>query len=449
MGEVFSDSCVVSWKPPESDGGSALTHYVVEMCDGDRKTSKWSEAGEVKADKLELKIAGLEKGRKYKFRVQAQNKVGLSEPAGHPEAVEAKDPWSESGTPSFCYFLPLWSSLYSCLGTVPPDPPMDLEVTDWDKDRVDLKWRPPLSDGGAPISGYVVECKERFSNNWVRCAVGEKPDTDIRVTDVIKEGKTYEFRVSAVNKAGVGKPSEPTVPVAIKPRFVKPFIVNGMADKVVKVGQILSWDVNYGGEPEPEVAWFRGSEKIEPDGDRITVDRYSKNTVLTVRRCERGDSAKYRLVLTNGSGTVEVGADGVVLGKPSRPQGPMEVEEVRAKRATVKWGAPSDDGGTPVTHFLLEKMDVDTGRWVPCGEAPADAREAVVDGLQEGKKYKFRVRAVNREGSSEPLESGQAVEAKNPYRVPDPPRNLQIFDWDNKSVTLRWDKPRLNSTNSY
>ncbi len=85
---------------------------------------------------------------------------------------------------------------------------------------MDLKWQPPASDGGAPITSYVVECKERFSNSWEKCAVSDKPDELLaKVTDVIKEGKTYEFRVSAVNKAGVGKPSEPTKPVSSTSTF--------------------------------------------------------------------------------------------------------------------------------------------------------------------------------------------------------------------------------------
>lgn len=37
-----------------------------------------------------------------------------------------------------------------------------------------------------------------------------------------------------------------------------------------------------------------------------------------------------------------------------------------------------------------------------------------VKGLQEGKKYNFRVKAVNMYGMSEPLES-ETVTAKNPF----------------------------------
>jgi hypothetical protein len=30
---------------------------------------------------------------------------------------------------------------------------------DWDKDHADLKWTKPENDGGAPITGYIIEFK--------------------------------------------------------------------------------------------------------------------------------------------------------------------------------------------------------------------------------------------------------------------------------------------------
>ena len=290
--------------------------------------------------------------------------------------------------------------------------------------------------------GYVVECKERFSSEWIKCLTTDTEATEGSVKDVIMEGKSYEFRVRAVNKAGPGAPSEPTKQVAVKSRFVRPFIKgDGMRDVVIKCGQTLSWEVSYGGEPPPEVAWFCNDKQIEADGNRITIDKYEGSTVLTIRKCLRADNAKYKLVLTNSSGKGQTEADGVVLGKPSRPIGPLQVIDVRAKKATVKWNKPEDDGGSPITGYVVEKMDLDTGLWVPCGEVGPGEEEKVVEGLQAGKKYKFRVKAVNKEGQSEPLESGEAIEAKNPYREPDPPRNLEIFDWDNVSATLKWEVP--------
>jgi len=64
---------------------------------------------------------------------------------------------------------------------------------------------------------------------------------------------------------------------------------------------------------------------------------------------------------------------------------------------------------------VLEKMDMDTGRWVPAGEVGPDKDSFTVDGLTPKKKYKIRVKAVNKEGESEPLEMDEAITAKNPY----------------------------------
>jgi hypothetical protein len=95
-----------------------------------------------------------------------------------------------------------------------PGPPRQVEVVDWDQNRVDLKWAAPECDGGAPITAYIVECKERYSSAWVRCCLSQSPDTFASVTETLEAGKAYEFQVRAVNKAGPGKPSEATRPVS-------------------------------------------------------------------------------------------------------------------------------------------------------------------------------------------------------------------------------------------
>lgn len=56
-----------------------------------------------------------------------------------------------------------------------------------------------------------------------------------------------------------------------------------------------------------------------------------------------------------------------------------------------------------------------SGRWVPAGETDGPETTLDVGGLTPGHKYKFRVRAVNKQGKSDPLQTGQATEAKNPF----------------------------------
>lgn len=244
VSDVFSTSCNLSWEEPEDDGGSPITHYIIEYKNLSKKDN-WSEIGEVKADQKKFKVDNLVDKNKYKFRIRALNKVGPSEPADLTDTVLARDPWDF------------------------PGPPLDLEVKDWDKNFVDLSWKPPEKDGGAPILRYLVECKEKFGKEWIKCGLTDDANCVTKVEDIIQEGKTYEFRVKAINKAGEGQPSEPTKPVSIRSRFVKPYIVgDSMTDIVIKRGQNLSWDISYAGEPDPEASWFFIDEQIHPDGSR-------------------------------------------------------------------------------------------------------------------------------------------------------------------------------------
>lgn len=89
-----------------------------------------------------------------------------------------------------------------------PGKPGTPEIADFDKDFVQLKWTAPESDGGSPITGYVIEKKDKYSPDWTPC--GETgPECQGTVKDLI-EGQEYEFRVVPVNKGGRGEPSDST-----------------------------------------------------------------------------------------------------------------------------------------------------------------------------------------------------------------------------------------------
>jgi len=93
------------------------------------------------------------------------------------------------------------------------------------------------------------------------------------------------------------------------------------------------------------------------------------------------------------------------------------VSEVTADGCELKWQKPDDD--VPVDHYIVERMDTEVGRWVPV--CISKLPEAEVTGLHEGKEYMFRVKAVNAEGESVPLETDFGVVAKNPYSKSDRP----------------------------
>lgn len=44
---------------------------------------------------------------------------------------------------------------------------------------------------------------------------------------------------------------------------VKPYIVGeGLQSIIIKKGQVITFDIKYGGEPEPTVKWMKGEEVI-------------------------------------------------------------------------------------------------------------------------------------------------------------------------------------------
>ena len=65
----------LKWEPPELDGGSPITGYVVEMRPTSKKT--WTKVDETTS--LELTASKLTQGTEYLFRVAAQNAVGIGE----------------------------------------------------------------------------------------------------------------------------------------------------------------------------------------------------------------------------------------------------------------------------------------------------------------------------------------------------------------------------------
>lgn len=102
----------------------------------------------------------------------------------------------------------------------------------------------------------------------------------------------------------------------------------------------------------------------------------------------------------------------MVIGKPSPPQCP-KVTEIFEDNCTLNWQEPKDDGGTPLLNYKIEMMNLEDRRWNEVGETPD--LNFKVNGLKKNGKYKFRIRATNKIGPSEPAEIPDTVVAKNPW----------------------------------
>ena len=85
-----------------------------------------------------------------------------------------------------------------------PTAPIDLRVVDRHKDYVSMAWKAPTSDGGALITGYVIERREGSRTKWTK--VGETSSETLKYKATrLTEGSEYAFRVAAENSIGVGE----------------------------------------------------------------------------------------------------------------------------------------------------------------------------------------------------------------------------------------------------
>ena len=99
----------------------------------------------------------------------------------------------------------------------PPGCPKDPHIVDFDNQSVTLRWSRPSDDGGRPITHYVIQKKDKFGG-WFDALVTDDANCCAVIDELearvpgLSEGKWYQFRVIAVNKAGESFPSAETKP---------------------------------------------------------------------------------------------------------------------------------------------------------------------------------------------------------------------------------------------
>ena len=136
--DVTVESCVITWSPPEFDGGKPISGYYVEKMSG----SRWIKVNRKPVDKLRLVIDDLIEGSDCEYRVVAENEAGLGKPSESTGVFKAKNPYELPGR---------------------PEAPVVDDIT---ANSARVSWQPPASDGGAPVTSYVIEMKQRSEAGW-------------------------------------------------------------------------------------------------------------------------------------------------------------------------------------------------------------------------------------------------------------------------------------------
>ena len=307
-----------------------------------------------------------------------------------------------------------------------PETPTNLSATSGNR-KVSLTWTQP--SGGAAVTHYEYELDA--SDTWTSTGSAETNYTVMELTN----GQSYAFRLRAANSDGQSSPSTsvsatpaPTAPEAPQSLGATP------GNKKVE----LRWTApaDDGGEPITRYEY-------EQDGSGTWTSTGSAETNYTVMELTNGQSYAFRVRAVNSIGGGAPTPSLSATPATTEPDAPESLEATAGDgQVELRWTAPPDDGGDPVTHYEYEQDG--SGIWISTGSA--ETRHTVT-GLVNGQSYTFRVRAVNDRGYGDVV----TIEA-TPSRptggggrgprttAPDAPRNLTAAAADG-GVTLSWDAP--------
>lgn len=192
----------------------------------------------------------------------------------------------------------------------------------------------------------------------------------------------------------------------------------------VRAGSNLKFELPLTGKPMPKVTMARGNAPVKC-GKRFSFEVTPESLNINLKESIASDAGRYDIVASNTSGTTKMFINILVLDRPGPPVGPVEVSGVGETSLCLKWLPPLYDGGSPVTNYVVLKRETSTPAWSEVSSTIA--RSAIkVTKLTKGEEYQFRIKAENRFGISDHIDS-QSVTVKLPYSEYLDNVHLQLF----------------------
>jgi predicted phage tail protein len=82
-----------------------------------------------------------------------------------------------------------------------------------------------------------------------------------------------------------------------------------------------------------------------------------------------------------------------------------EVKKVGKNYVDLAWNPPSNDGGSKILGYIIEKKPVGSDQWTKAVPFIVLDNNVTISDLPENGEMEFRVRAVNKSGEGEPSSS--------------------------------------------
>lgn len=340
-------------------------------------------------------VSGLDNGSRYTFKLRATNVEGEGEESGEVSATPVSVPAKPSG----------------------------LTATPNDK-QVRLDWDDP---GDATIAGwqYRVAAAGAY-DGWTDIA-GSVAGTTRHVVSGLENGAVYRFQVRAVNASGSGAPSDEVsaVPVAAPAR------PTGLTATPGSGWVLLEWD-----DPaDPTITiWEYRRRKAGEEFEESWTPIPGSNAATASYRItglEIGASYGFQLRASAGNRT-GTESDEAIATLPLVPAKPQRLFATAGDSEVLLEWAALDDATVARWQYSYRTTGA-LNRWTVVPGSNAATTRHRVTGLDGGKTYGFRIRAVNSSGDGAASDEVTAV----PFAVPAAPTGFAAAPGDG-TVLLEW-----------
>uniref|UniRef100_A0A3Q3VPE9 Myomesin-1 n=1 Tax=Mola mola TaxID=94237 RepID=A0A3Q3VPE9_MOLML len=356
-----------------------------------------------------------------------------------------------------------------------PGAPLDVRCLDANKDYIIVTWKQPAVDGANSILGYFVDRCEVGTNHWVQCNDTPVKFARFPVTGLV-EGRSYIFRVRAINKCGMSHPSRVSEPVAamdpadrarmrgtsapwtgqiiVTEEEPAEGIVPGrplelLVTEATKNYVVLSWKPPAGKGLEGVMYYVEKCVSGTDSWQRVNTEIPVKSPRFALFDLAEGKSYSFRVRCCNSAGVGEPSdpTEATTVGdKLDIPSAPGRVIPIRNTDTSVvvSWEASTD--AKELVGYYIEGSVVGSNVWEPCNNKPVNCTRFVCHGLITGEKYVFRVRSVNAAGLSQFSQESEPVEVKAAIvsvilASPAPPYGITVLECVRDSMVLAWKQP--------
>ncbi|XP_065732108.1 myosin light chain kinase, smooth muscle isoform X7 [Phocoena phocoena] len=196
------------------------------------------------------------------------------------------------------------------------------------------------------------------------------------------------------------KPAPKTPPKAAVP----PQIIQFPEDQKVRAGEPVELFGKVAGTQPITCTWMKFRKQIQ-ESEHIKVENSENVSKLTIRAARQEHCGCYTLLVENRLGSRQAQVNLTVVDKPDPPAGTPCASDIRSSSLTLSWYGSSYDGGSAVQSYSVEIWDSADKKWKEL--ATCRSTSFNIHDLLPDREYKFRVRAINVYGTSEPSQESE------------------------------------------